>query len=376
MSGSIATVPSNCLDLEILMNQQSVANTLNFLFAITALLATPAISETCPDPRFEIQWSGYSDATLLVSASQDDLHLRLTLEYPRDGDWDPISLLFAPSSPCNSEKARPGGVAFCVIASPGGASIPLSIDRRGLLRSGGQLEIQYQSPGCSVRRQSVRAIDKHRLSLDLGTSYILRGDGSWDNHAEAALSRRSQWREHLLLGTDLRYSFLSTDATTTTDANATDPGDQPPLNPLESTAGVLQGDLYLVLGAPFAPRLGLVIGGGFSTLPGSESELETTRRYFTGLRVSVDSYNSGRPGDSLRHASGYLQAGISMDDLWIEAARIFVQGELELPKIGTSWLRSVVRLDISLPASGTGPSDVRVSVLGSVDPAKWIRKNP
>ena len=55
-----------------------------------------------------------------------------------------------------------------------------------------------------------------------------------------------------------------------------------------------------------------------------------------------------------------------------ESERYFLEGELEVPRVGTNWFRMLIRAKASVPRSGDGPSDVRVSVLGSIDPTKWF----
>jgi len=115
------------------------------------------------------------------------------------------------------------------------------------------------------------------------------------------------------------------------------------------------------------------------------------KRWFAGVEFAVNGYNAGKPGDSLANSRGFFRTGIMEDKLWEnvqlspasedgmtpatfsdESERYFLEGELEIPKVGTDSWRLLLRTFASIPTSGKGPSDVRVSALVSIDPRQWF----
>ena len=291
---------------------------------------------------------------------------------------------------------------FCVHATPDGTRVPLRLDREEVLRGGGFVRVAYNSTetypkSCEetqVGAQSVRAMKKHYLSFDVGPVFNLEGSGSWANNMEAALTARSDWFTWFQGGVSGRYSAIDTGEDSTDDPPAGEPEENDgEFNPFEEGGGVFEASVYGVLRPPKTfSWAGIVAGAGLSSIPGAaDSELETRQRTFAGIRFAAQGYNAGDPKDSLAESVGFIHAGLAWDDLWEEveiepaaadgsspavlsdeSKRYFLEGELELPRVGTEWARIVMRLYASVPRSGDGPSDVRVSALMSIDPRKWF----
>lgn len=331
-------------------------------------------------------------------------------------DCEEQDLLAAASEICDDDDG-PTALTLCLFAAEGGTSVPVTFDRKAVLRGGGFLSATYREvvaeevAGCDVRHRGVtkvKAIDQHVLSFDVGPVYTLDGEGGWSNHAEVAVTARSEWSPLFHGGVDLRYSAIGAVAETEDDGMSMEGGDEGEggegggdgeatdvraFNPFEQGGGVFEASFHGSLHPLRNNRwLGLLAGAGASSLPGEEgAELDLRRRWFAGLEMSVKGYNAGQPAKSLGGTRGFVRFGYMDDELWDnveiepasddgttpavfsdESERYFLNGELELPKLGTEWLRIYLRTFISVPASGDGPSDVRVSALVSVDPRSWF----
>lgn len=303
------------------------------------------------------------------------------------------------------------GKEFCLHAIPDGATASFYMDRKALLQAGGLVSLKYRAleeekdTVCQYRKAgpaspTVMVLEKHTLNFDVGSVFNIQGDGSWKTHGEAALAEDSRWRTWFQSGFSLRYSALDAseddngDADGDTGANpkaAADDGEQEEFNPLTQGGGLLETSVY-VLVSPFKPlpRLGFVGGWGLSSVPGDAgSALHVRQRSYIGIRETFAAVNAGRKGDSLQNAQGYIQAAWADDALWDnvelepatettpavfsnERGRFFFEGDIEIPRIGTEWLRFDLRFFASVPRSGDGPSDIRISALASIDPLQWF----
>lgn len=287
------------------------------------------------------------------------------------------------------------------------------MDRQALLKAGGLVGLSYEAlpdeigKVCLARRRGPenpvrKALDKHSLSFDIGSVFNLQGEGSWDANMEAAAVSRSQWYDWLQTGFSVRYSSLGAVDEPEEEEDGDDDGggdgddgedeEEEEFNPFESGGGLLETNVYMMFSLPKVPRLGFVGGWGLSSVPGApESKLELRERTFVGLRNSIQAFNAGRIGDTLENTSGYIQAGVADDDLWErvelepasedgtvpakisdESKRYFFEGEFDIPRVGTEWFRINLRFFASVPRSGDGPSDLRISALASIDPRRWF----
>ncbi|MDA8016259.1 MAG: hypothetical protein MPN21_02325 [Thermoanaerobaculia bacterium] len=298
-----------------------------------------------------------------------------------------------------------------------------------MLRTGGQLGFRWQSHPedvsdelCLNRYQgpehpTIKVIPKHSLGFDVGLLYNLEPDGKFKSHLEAAFFARSQWHKRLLAGVEARYSAIQPSETPEmasmmegdsengeeegNDMATADGGSEPPtFNPFdeEGGGGVAELDAYIAFTpVPKISRLSVMAGLGFSTVPGDSSFTEVKTRTYYGLRIAVEGFNAGERGrrDHLENARGNVQLLFVEDDLFEsvvlqeattdedgnvvtpavtsdESDRYRLTGEIELPRVGNEWLRIVLRGHASIPRSGDGPSDLRLSALASIDPRQWF----
>ncbi len=308
---------------------------------------------------------------------------------------------------------------LCAVASPSTTRVPIILDHAFLLESGGQMQVTYRAITASTDANCqwndtgvvpVRALQKHVLNIDLGSVFNLSGDGGWKPSTEVALFSRSEWSPYFVGGFDVRYSAVET----TESGNAEEEGDDgdsgdggegstaaeeaeeeakepKEFNPFEQKGGVFEATAYGVVRPPGLNWLGLAGGLGFATVPGDDSgdALDARQRYWVAIETSVQGYNAGQPANRLGNTTGFLRFGYMKDDRWEktvlvpateteeavtsdESDRYFVEGEIELPRLGTDAVRFAIRLFASIPESGDGASDVRVSALATVDPRKWF----
>jgi len=127
--------------------------------------------------------------------------------------------------------------------------------------------------------------------------------------------------------------------------------------------------------------LGIRIGTGFSTLPSeTESDVTATGRIFSGI-VFKANYGQDEAG---RNGRGEIFLGFAHDEFWKytetsngdtntskrvdETSRVIVDGRLDLPGVFSSEnVRLHANMFADLPTSGDGPSDIRISLLVTVD---------
>jgi hypothetical protein len=376
-----------------------------------AFLVTPTTlrgdGTKCEDPLFGVAWESFDELklTAFTNADQDE-EFCLYLSYLRQLPEGPASPeLLTPAADAGSTCAPPAAneVAARITATEDGASLKLALDRATLLRSGGFLGFRFLPPTgattCEARRagpadHQLKVLDKHELEFDLGSVMTLDGDGTWSSAPELAASFRSRWKSRFLAGVLLRYSEIGsiTEAPEEDEQEEEEDGEttkEEPFDPFRSGGGTFKAEIFAV--ALALERAGIAGGVGFATVPGNADSSVAAKRYFyVAGRCEVEGYNSGRAAESLAGSSAWVQAGLLWDDLFEdvvvraadgevpelrsdESERYFLEGEFEIPRVGNSWFRLAVRAFASLPRSGDGPTDVRVSVLGSIDPTEWFQ---
>jgi hypothetical protein len=249
-----------------------------------------------------------------------------------------------------------------------------------LLDNGGRVQVEFNGlEDCSgrVKLQDVVAIEQHHLSIDTGLAFSLNAAGSFVSHLEAALDANSRWLRWLSGDVDLRLtkidvlqkpppqgetptSFLNTGGTT-----------------LDAVGRVLVSlvprSSWLFLRIPQEserPWFEPVIGGGLRSVV--SGDVDVRWRAFGGLRVQVLGYNAGEPAETFANTRGFVEAGYARDQFWrdTDVNRLYAEGQIEVPSFGTNWLRFLLRMKIDRGIAQPGPSEVRFSILTSLDPSK------
>lgn len=264
--------------------------------------------------------------------------------------------------------------------------------------------------------------DKHLIRFDVGSVFALNEKGEFDDSSELAITSTSKWSRKFTGVVDLRFSELG-DLEEGDNGDGEQPagdegdsgdgeagadngdggdgnGDDAVFSPFLKGGSFLRANAYLALhpwkwpssvgGNRVGRSMSVVLGGGFSTVPGETLSFADAKvRYFAGVRFQIIGFNRGRPGTGLEDSFGFFQVGYARDKLWKytepvetevdgetvtetrerdEQDRFFMESEIEVPRLGTKALRLVLRGFADLPTSGSGPADVRVSALVAVKP--------
>jgi len=363
----------------------------------------------CSPPEFSVDWLGQSTAVLRVVAEPAG---RFAVDF--EFQQEPAD------AACGEEGfSYPGSVIVDSRRSAAEALLNLTdCHMRRIIQSNGYVFVHWrelfddtetEDATCEGRksgRARLAVMSRHLISIDVGKVFALAGDGTWSSQSELALSASSRWTRAFSGVVDIRYSGLP--ALEEETSGSTDGGgdvqtlqeNTPAFNPFASSGGLLRGDVYGVVYPscvkalkPFhrgicTPAFGILAGVGLSSVQSDDKQGAYTRsRWFAGLRVQVSGYNAAERASSLGTTRGYVQFGYAYDDRWqwtelasgsaeqdpeyvqrSEKGRLFLEGQLELPQVGTQWLRLLVRLYADLPSSKKGPSDIRVSALASIKP--------
>ncbi len=245
----------------------------------------------------------------------------------------------------------------------------------------------------AVRAARLSGGDSQYFAL-LGTANSLEGDGNFSSGLEASLMSVTHYpiaklpilrnwtndSEKLLTGTfEITFSEIGN-----IDDEA---GDMPdPTNPFAAGGGFFRlntsGDIYFS-GGNQVSGLGARVGGGFSTLPSeAEGDVDTRGRGYAGL-VFRANYGKDPLG---RQGKGEVFLGWAKDKFWRydrvvddttmpptletvdETDRLIVDARMDVPQVFESEdVRIHARVFADIPASGNGPSDIRISLLLTVN---------
>ncbi|HEV7507591.1 MAG TPA: hypothetical protein VGS07_22090 [Thermoanaerobaculia bacterium] len=243
-----------------------------------------------------------------------------------------------------------------------------------------------------VRQAQVLVIERNSLAVDLGSAFILQNDGSWKIKPELAISAASRWSLRFSSFADLRYAYTPAKSTApTTPTTPTTAGGATPTpasttndNPFASSGGSFRANFYAAWLPFYTPSLGLIGGGGVSTVPNSTDGIKAPFRVFAGVRTEVFAFNTLRTADFFGNASGYFQAGLARDRQWAfdetvkgadgstsivhhdDQNRAWVEGQIKFSDTKDSAIVYSARVFGDFPMHGNGPSDLRVSVLASI----------
>ncbi len=364
--------------------------------AATQDSVTPAVTPpgtTCKAPEFGVKLDGERTISV-VMASDPPGRYTVTV----------CTLSGLPDSKCGD--AGGGLIASRVLSVGNKTEIGLDLSRSELvatiLRDGGQVRVKFHSEETGVCKEKVEGerkvqlLERHRFAIDVGSVFALETGGSWKSNPELAVIATSRFSPRLRGAVDIRYSSLGaiasptptpTAASGTTTTPATSPTTTPtPFNPFTSSAGILRADFSLIQAfnsAP-APEFGVVGGFGLTTVPGVKlTKVDARHRFFLGPRIEVRGYNAGQPADTFSNSRGHFQVTAAWDDLWRwdeqvgdkvvhhnDPWRVVTEGELEIPQIGSQYLRLSLRLIADLPTRRSNTlSDIRISALATLDPA-------
>ena len=245
-----------------------------------------------------------------------------------------------------------------------------------IFAKGGKVRVVYRSTDggavCADRVagfQIVSVIPQHQLDFDAGWIYNLEKEGRWDPSGDFGFSAVSHLTQSWTTLAGFHFASIGkidSAADTGSAAGAVS-------NPFHSRAG----SLVLNLGVEFSPfcswwkndrgiprwsyPLFTTFGGGFTTPPGPDVT-DLRPRVFLGLGVKVDDFNINGGTLDMLNTTGCVRLLYAYDKFyqWEEGSpaklsthsdyhRFVVEGELEIPGIGSKDFRPAVRGYVDVP---------------------------
>jgi hypothetical protein len=274
---------------------------------------------------------------------------------------------------------------------PTGSTFLLDLSNQKLVDHGGRAEVIFRNVRCpnndrrTVHVADAVVLEQHHIAIDVGASFSLDRGGSLNAHPEFSLNAYSRWSGSLSGAVDLRLTTLEQVAK---DSST----DQPSF--LASGGNTLDGsgrlfvnldpdfDLDLLHGPNLArqgtqPWFAIVGGAGVRSVPRDTStedvSVDVRARFFGGLRAQVLGYNSDLPAASFGESRGHLEVGVAKDQFWRDTTeeRLYAEAQLEIPDFGGKYVRFLARVAVDRPMDfgDTSASEVRLSVLSSINPA-------
>lgn len=344
-----------------------------------------ATAAGCAPPTASFRWLGpraaFMSTNARFAADVPDSEPRGIRIYGKNGTW-------------SVRPEGPGKYLHCSIGTNGDCReqlIPInfesSTDGNGssvpvdLLEGGGRVSVEFsglQDCEGKVRVADAVALEQHHLAVDLGQSFTLNARGSFIGGFELSLNAYSRWMGALSGEVDVRMAQLAQ----VEEEVGTEPGTEPSESFLEKGGNTLDGSVRVLLNldldelaftkADSQPWFSVVGGVGLRSMISDGKEVDVRRRVFGGARLQVLGYNAGGPAESFTDTRGHIELGVANDTFWRDTrrSRVYAQGQLELPGIGSKLVRFLTRATMDRPLSGSGPSEVRVSILSTLNPAE------
>ena len=346
-----------------------------------AIVLWPAVTlgqEKCSAPNVSFKWSGPSTVFMKTDAQF------------KAGATPRIGILVEGSQPIPVDTSvlsyEPG------TTRPETETFSVHLGDAPILASEGRVTVRFEGlQGCSkpVNVVNVVALEKHHLAVDGGVSVGLDTNNVLRSHSEFALTASSRWTSAFTGLADLRLTTLDP---------VKQPSDQgPPQSPANNTNTILEsggrtveasakmlynfrvGWLLGFIPVPLpvveeASRSVSVVGGvGIRTATSLKDSREVTDarwNYRVGFRAQVLGYNAGLPAEGFADTRGHLELGVARDQFWKDDDmwRLYAEQQIEIPYIGSRWLRFLARMKLDRPWSGYGPSEIRFSLLASLSP--------
>jgi hypothetical protein len=261
----------------------------------------------------------------------------------------------------------------------GGSTFLLDVGDSRLLERGGRVTVVLRNVKCGDKTKTVQFADavileQHHIAVDVGAAFSLDAKGSMPAHPEFALTSYSRWMGYLSGAVDLRITNLekvASDSTTNQESFLKSGG-----NTLDISGRVFlnvdpQLRNYGIAREGTQPWFALVGGLGARSVPGQDA-VDARARFFGGIRLQVLGYNADRPAESFGNSRGHVEIGVARNWFWRDTkeGRLYSEAQLEIPNIGAKYVRFLARITVDRPMqfANTGPSEIRLSVLSSINP--------
>ena len=377
----------------------------------------PPPGATCNPPEFSFIWIGSGEPALVAKADPPGKFKVCILPIASSSDGD---ISHPPG--CRNDLSMYDPVD----ADADGEINDVDLGRFSLIGADGYVVVEYESEetgDCEVRRKGttppITAIGRHQLVIDVGTVSSLQDDGSFTTGPELAVGVESNFTRWVGGFLDLRFSGIGDidEADEDEEGDEQDEGDEEMeeaiFNPFDTGGNTIRANFgiayYPVQGRgcwkdPGPPpcengkdkkisrTFAVIAGGGFTTVPEEEGDdqVRAEIRYFAGIQFRVLRFNSEKSVDQFKNTYGYGRLTFARDDFWQweevrmnddgtmdvvpreEKDRIVFEWQLEIPNVNIMGARFAVRLFADVPLSGDGPSDVRASLLASVNLSQFL----
>lgn len=332
-------------------------------------------------PTFTFRWTGTRTVELTAAAKPaGDFVIELR-------PVDPIRLTAGWASPVT----RPQGVPYRIYADEGegGPGVPVNLHDYDLFENAGLVHIDFADPlaPCPDRRDGGVDVTIYRMNdlrIEAGVAFFLNPEGDFSAFPEFAVRAWTQGSAFWRSGAEFRYTVLGTGH------QAVDAGTA---ISLQSGAGTLEGNVFSLIN-PFAfcsskgelpPRLELLGALGIRTRKGGKPDADggivagteftdVQPRVALGMLFSVPGY-SGSPTDTWGGSSASVAYGAAWDRYWKlsetgsnKVWRFWLEGSLDIPKIGGKYVRFSVRIFANTSVDFQGPSELKLIALTALDP--------
>lgn len=391
------------------------------LFVIPLAPSAHAQGDACPDPQFQFGWLDSGNPFVNIQRKAADTvkfcirpiagSADATAAFPAGCQAADLSTWHVVSVP--GEQANDGQ----------GVDVAVDLRHFHLVADGGQVVVHYASQSCGGAKVSPpqTALQRHSLTLDAGQVYSYGADGKFESAPELVFVEESNLTRSLTGFLDIRFSQIGaideeTTGDETSDDGMTDDGmmddgvmemdETPkPFNPLVDGGSVVRADFGIGF-YPYNARpenvtdangtttreprqisrtFGLLFGAGFSTVPNDGDDVDARMRVFAGLQFRVLRFNTRNSENQFHNAIGTGRLLYAYDDFWAWEELQDTDGDPSTPdtlvkreekeRLVFDWrliipaFRALDNADLALrlyadiPASGDGPSDLRVSAL-------------
>ncbi len=239
-----------------------------------------------------------------------------------------------------------------------------------VFQKGGMVRVTYDSANAGVCTeklhgyQIVTVVPEHQIDFNVGRLYNLEQGGRWDASGEFGVQGLSHWNTWFAGLFEFHFAQIGKiDSALDTGAVATKIS-----NPFLSQAGSLSLDMSLEISPTlFFEKWGggkywmypqfFDVGVGFRSPPGDLDMTNLRPRVFGGIGVRVDDYNINGSKLNTLSTSGCVRALLAADGFYKwqdldpnqkpvdhdEYLRFVLEGELEIPGIGSKDLKPCIR---------------------------------
>jgi len=250
-----------------------------------------------------------------------------------------------------------------ILSSSDGQSTFIYLHDFKLISSGGKVRIDWCKKGSNkVSSKDGIVLERYILLIEAGSVFNLNTDGSpigkpeYSVYSEALLSRWWSGSTSLSL-TSIRLPAAY---------------DTVQKKQIPHIGNIGEGDLQARF-SPYPsewqpPEFSFIADLFFKTRAfGQTDNIETLPGIGLGFRIAILSFNDKRPAKEFGRSAGVLDIMLAEDNFWEQHERFIANFRIDVLSIASNNITISVRGKIDCPIKFPGPSDIRFSILSSVD---------